>query len=119
MGLNKEEIIKALEWCSSGGACSKCAEDEANPYLSREGCMSVQMQNALALIKQLTEENERLKKAKTEVAREIIKGIDDALHDMAMEYEKTGHKTYFAVCEMVHHKVIRPFEKKYIGENNG
>ena len=53
---------------------------------------------------------------KSEVAREIFAEIDNALHDMAMEYADAGHKTYFAVCEMVHHKVMRPIEKKYIGE---
>lgn len=52
----------------------------------------------------------------SEVAREIIKEIDDALHDMATEYHKAGHPEYFAVCEMVHHKVIRPIEKKYESE---
>lgn len=71
MELNREDIIKALEWCSSGGACSKCAENEANLYLSREGCMSVQMQNALTLIKQLTEENENLHATCTELTQKV------------------------------------------------
>lgn len=35
---------------------------------------------------------------------------------MAMEYHNAGHPEYFAVCEMVHHKVIRPIEKKYTEE---
>lgn len=50
----------------------------------------------------------------TDVAREI----DNALHDMAIEYANAGHPEYFAVCEMVHHKVIAPIEKKYteVGE---
>ena len=46
-------------------------------------------------------------------ASEIIAEIDDALHDMAIEYYNAGHPEHFAVCEMVHHKVIAPFEKKY------
>jgi hypothetical protein len=49
----------------------------------------------------------------SEVARELIAEIDNALHDMAMEYYDAGHPEYFAVCEMVHHKVIAPIEKKY------
>ena len=53
----------------------------------------------------------------SDVASEIIKEIDDALHDMAIEYEKAEHPEYFAVCEMVHHKVIRPMEKKYESED--
>lgn len=52
----------------------------------------------------------------TEVAREIITEIDNALHNMAMEYHNAGHSEYYAVCEMVHHKVIRPIEKKYAEE---
>lgn len=46
-------------------------------------------------------------------ASEVITEIDNALHDMAMEYHAAGHPEYFAVCEMVHHKVITPIEKKY------
>jgi hypothetical protein len=50
---------------------------------------------------------------KQEVAREIIREADTALHDMAHEYINAGHPEYFAVCEMVYHKVIRRIEKKY------
>ena len=50
---------------------------------------------------------------KRNVAREIINEIDDALHKMATEHVDAGHPIYFAICEMVHHKVIRPIEKKY------
>lgn len=52
----------------------------------------------------------------SDVAREIIAEIDNALHDMAIEYDNAGHPEYFAVCEMVYHKVIRPVEKKYTEE---
>ena len=55
--LNAEQIKKALEWCSSGGNCINCSENNKNPFLSKEGCMAVQMRNALALIKKLTEKN--------------------------------------------------------------
>lgn len=61
MELNREQVVKALEWCSSGGRnCMKCSEDERNPRLSKEGCMALQIRNALALVRELTEENERL-----------------------------------------------------------
>ena len=49
-------------------------------------------------------------------ASELIAEIDNALHDMATEYANSRHPDYFAVCEMVHHKVIRPIERKYTGE---
>lgn len=55
----------------------------------------------------------------SDVAREILSEIDNALHDMAMEYANAGHKDYFAVCEVVHHKVVRPIEKKYESEGEG
>lgn len=55
---------------------------------------------------------------KSEAAREVLAEIDNRLHDMAMEYANAGHKEYFAVCEMVYHKVLRAVEKKYTeGEN--
>lgn len=53
----------------------------------------------------------------SEVAREILEEVDNVLHDMGIEYANAGHNTYFAVCEMVHHKVIRPIEKKYESED--
>jgi DNA repair ATPase RecN len=59
------------------------------------------------------EETTGLKQAKQAYAKEIISEMDNRLHNMAMEYANRGHKAYFAVCEMVHHKVIRPVEKKY------
>ena len=49
----------------------------------------------------------------SEVVSELIEEIDNALHDMAMEYANAGRNEYFAVCEMVHHKVIASIEKKY------
>ena len=52
----------------------------------------------------------------TDVAREIFAEIDNALHKMATEYHQAGHPEYFAVCEMVHHKVMRSIEKKYESE---
>lgn len=65
MELNSEQIIKALEYCSSGGQCYKCSENDKNPFLSKEGCMALQMRNALALNKKLTEENERFRDENT------------------------------------------------------
>lgn len=57
--------------------------------------------------------------AKSEVAKEIIKEIDDRLYDMAIAYRNTERFGYYAVCEMVYHNVIRAVEKKYTeGQNN-
>lgn len=41
--------------------------------------------------------------------------LDETLHNVAMEYADAGHMDYFAVCENIHHKVLRPVEKKYTG----
>lgn len=73
-------------------------------------------------IETLKDNNEHLavmlEEAKSEVASEIFAEIDNALHDMATEYANAGHPEYFAVCEMVHHKVMRPIENKYTEETS-
>ena len=48
-----------------------------------------------------------------ETAREILKEIDNALHDLAIQYSNSGHITYFAVCENVHHTVVSKVAKQY------
>ena len=60
MELNREQIIKALECCIKVGGyrdaqiCNDCP-------LHEERCALLLPQNALSLIKELTEENERLR----------------------------------------------------------
>lgn len=60
MELNAEQIIKALEWCALGFAYMNCKYDKGKQF-SKEGCMALHMRDALSLIKELTEENERLR----------------------------------------------------------
>ena len=72
--MEREHIIKALEYCSSGGSCNKCPYDD-NPRLSFEGCLSSKMKDALSLIKELTEENERLRAENAEQDAAIIKAL--------------------------------------------
>ena len=64
MELNIEPIIKALECCNSGTTedCAKCPRFDSDRTLSTEDCMEKLMRDALSLIKELTKENERLKK---------------------------------------------------------
>lgn len=59
--LNREQIVKALEWCSELRLCVDCPM-RAEGYFSHSGnaCRKALMENALSLIKKLTEENERL-----------------------------------------------------------
>lgn len=57
--LDREKTIKALECCASlKYACSECPVDE--DLRGECVCGTFVMQNALTLIKELTEENERL-----------------------------------------------------------
>ena len=60
--LNREQIIKALECCGVGCELRSCTSE--CPYFSipledTEDCCDVLARDALALIKELTEENER------------------------------------------------------------
>ena len=57
MKLNREQIVKALECCTSDTGCSGCPR-----FLSLLGCSRQNMADALALIRELTEEKERLER---------------------------------------------------------
>jgi hypothetical protein len=63
MELNREQIINALECCNKGTTedCAKCPRFDGDRTLLTEDCMEMLMCDALALIKELTEENERLR----------------------------------------------------------
>lgn len=57
MELNREQIIKALECCGTNDkSCSSCPL--AKDY---SPCSKTMADNALSLIKELTEENQRLR----------------------------------------------------------
>ena len=66
--MEREQIIKALGCCAaSQNLCEECPIDRAK----KDDCMCGQFlaQNALALIKELTEENERLHASCTELTQ--------------------------------------------------
>lgn len=67
--LNREQIIKDLKWCSSGGNCINCPENDENPRLSKEGCMALQMRYALSLITSQAQEIATLHASCTELER--------------------------------------------------
>ena len=56
MELNREQVVKALECCTSEQGCGGCPY-----YPTLIGCSRQAMSGALALIRELTEENERLR----------------------------------------------------------
>lgn len=89
--MEKDLIIKAMECCNTNSEidCRDC------PYRNKEidlydGCVNTLVKDALALIKQLTEENERLKgtitqlgKNNDEIARVYPLAIKEAKADTA------------------------------------
>ena len=67
MKLNREKIIKALEYCFNDKPCSQCEWHEAG-----NGCLSKLEQSAISLIKELTEENERLRERNIVLEQKFI-----------------------------------------------
>jgi hypothetical protein len=64
MGLNANEIKKALECCTTNGDCPKCLYNDDTSL-----CINRILKDALSLIKKLTEESERLHASCTELTR--------------------------------------------------
>ena len=71
MELNREQIVKALECCTSGNPCREC--DYRRKSKDTYGCRKICMTEALSLIKKLTEENERLSKATEEAVQSFTR----------------------------------------------
>jgi L-fucose isomerase-like protein len=61
MELKREDIIKALEYCGTSYSCNEKCPFVPNTHKGSLGCSEELMLTALALIKELTEENERLR----------------------------------------------------------
>lgn len=84
--MEREQIIKALECHISGklANCEHCPFDKA--HLFNSTCVQAMCENALALIKELTEENEFHRKT-------ISKNAQMALNVTVDEIEKTKTDT--------------------------
>ncbi len=96
MKLNREQIIKALECCASEG-CETCPYSRM-PTLAN--CVLFTMGNALALIKELTEDVERVAKQCAEIIVECderdaerLKEVAD-LKAIAEQYQKQFEDCY-------------------------
>lgn len=61
MELNREQIVKALDCCTSSDKSADCPI--GCPFGDVNSCEKNLMFHALALIRELTEENERLREA--------------------------------------------------------
>lgn len=61
--MERDDIIKALECCTYGGDFNKSQVEVCSPcpYFHEGNCTDVLKENALSLINELTEENERVK----------------------------------------------------------
>ena len=99
--INREQIIEALERCLTleyGVACKGCPlsyNDER-----RTDCLETLMKNALSLIKELTEENERLKASKymayPDGRLELIPSIESVKADTV---RKMQERVKQAICD--------------------
>lgn len=72
MELNREQIIKALEHCINRKDCSDCVIKSKE---FRSGCIGrprAFFKNALSLIKELTDENERLKTRNVDLEQKLM-----------------------------------------------
>lgn len=49
----------------------------------------------------------------SDLAKELMEKLDSKLNELAMEYANAGHKSYFAVCEVIYHKVLKTVFKEY------
>lgn len=72
MKLEREVIVKALKWCTELRLCVDCPLRAE--YFSHSGnaCRRTLMENALSLIEELTEENERLRGEKESGNKELF-----------------------------------------------
>ena len=104
--LNREEIIKALECCHNNSEmdCRDC------PYWNKVidlyyGCVNTLVKDAIALIKELTEENERLNERLGREARcqydlcgQIVNLRDDVKYIKADTVQKMQERLKYSLC---------------------
>ena len=110
MDLNVEQITQALERCLTlppNVACKGCMlsyEDEP-----RMDCLEILMKNALALIKELTEENEYLKQ-QNEIYEVLNKKLENACESYAWQYGTAVSKELFLKKER--ENTVREMQKR-------
>lgn len=69
--LNREQIIKVLECCTTNGDCPKCLYNDDTSL-----CINRILKDALALIKELTEENAELHREYDSMAKTVNAASD-------------------------------------------
>ena len=106
MELNREQIIKALECCKSplSSDCENCSYTgkrlEDGVY---EGCVNCLVGDALSLIKELTEENERLSQSLANSKSILANSKADTVRKMETksDYEKGYRKASEVAGEII------------------
>lgn len=124
MELNRDEIIKALECCTSGInhkgdiPCLDCPYDECNIVGGTSErqitgtCQSWLKKDALALIKELTEENERLRSENEALAISEVKECE--ISQMLVYRIRNKHPAVMAVISDTVRKMQTEIESRCI-----
>lgn len=112
MELNREQIVKALEQCEGkGGLCGAC------PFYWADNCTKRLCTSALALIRELTMEKEKLIEERDtfrEYAYAMQKYVEDVRHKEEAGYEPSAARD---AAEMEMWRVVA-LEKKKLTEEN-
>ena len=101
---NREQIIKALECCTLGGChdCRGCPN--GNHLLSV--CKRIAMEDALSLIKELTEENERLRE-QNEKCQSVALKQEDTMQIIAQEKQ-----AYYDELQTIKADTVRKMQER-------
>lgn len=107
--MEREQIVKALEYCTKEEDCVGC------PYLIRRGdgtILPCQVDaDALALIKELADENESLTKT-VKVRGETIEKLQFSVTDISEDNRKLTEKNEGLIAEMTHLELHREADIK-------
>jgi hypothetical protein len=140
MELNREEIIKALECCIKAETWGDCA-DSGCPACQKQGCyfylrtaednentIYIEIfKDVLALIKELTKENERLKERVSNQREELhkcnntIRNITQSRNTWKKQAEKVGKQLYETLNDkkQVKADTVRKMQEKIMSYDGG
>ena len=104
--LKPEDVMRALEYCTSGGSCLRCVYDKGK-HFSKEGAMACYMRDALALLREKDAEIEMLKEmidTSSEVVDYAVDKIREARASMLDEARRlsfeAGDQQYLSIAEL-------------------
>lgn len=91
--MEREQIIKALGYCIPFSP--KCGECPYREIADLDGCIATNMRNALALIEELTEENDTLKDTNEHLAVILVETKADTVRKMQERLKEHLEKPEF------------------------